>query len=482
METTASKFKAQFEILTRLFDCKHCERKYPSKESLKRHNISIHGPKPVPCKECDQKFIWQTKLDEHVKRKHLKSRDVKCYVCDKGFVNKTDLNTHQNSVHSEERPFKCDECDSCFKRVSTLYSHKRMTHSSLKPFECPVCKKSFKSKGSSVKCVEKHSLGGTQYACHVKGCTKTLTTMEGIRLHVKVSHTDNLEKHKCETCSKDFSNSGDMKRHIKYIHIKPEKKFQCNTCPTKCHTKGQLERHFAIHQGQTFNCSYPDCTTKRSTQYDLNHHMKKKHGKVKHKKDYIPVEERPQIECEKCGQKLKSGASPLHTLKLHMEVHAKERLERCPFRSCTFEVVDRDPKYYHTKAFYTHMFDIHSTSDLKVSYKCKICDKELSPKQNNKTPPQKTFKDSLINHMFTHEEADFKKNYLFVTNRYKSDKFTKDWSKFYERITKIENDSEKEHASRLDQLKQDLSIEEYQRAFEDIMRRTPVVNICKIEI
>jgi hypothetical protein len=477
MEIHPTKFKAEFEVLVRLFSCRICKRKYADEKSLNKHNVSIHRAKAA-CKDCERKFKGQTQLEEHIKRKHLNVKDVLCYICEKGFVNKADLNTHQTSVHSEERPYKCDECSSSFKRVSTLYTHKRYTHTKLKPFPCPVCKKCFKTKGSSVKCVEKHSLDGKQYKCTFSECAKTLSTKEGIGLHIKNSHAENIERPKCDTCSKDFSSTGDLKRHIKFIHIKPEKKFQCLTCPTKCHTKGQFERHLEIHEGKSFECPQLECTTKRNTQYDLNHHIKKKHGKVNHKKNFIPVEERPLIECEKCGKKMKPGASPIHTLKLHMERHAKERVEACIFTDCKFELLDKDPKYYYAKEMNTHMLEDHhlALTNWIVLYKCIFCNLQVLPAPNQ-TLKGKSLKDSLIEHMFTHDEATLGRRDSKVTNRFKIDKFAREWSRFYERTIKLENVLIKGN------VKQDrilpLSVEEYERAFADIMRRTPFVNICK---
>merc|ERR1712129_164620 len=233
-----------------------------------------------------------------------------------------------------------------------------------------------------------------------------------------------------------------------FIHIKPEKKFQCTTCPTKCHTRGQFERHLEIHQGKFFECPRSGCESKRKTQYDLNHHIRKKHGKVNHKKDYIPIEERPLIECDKCDQKLKPGASPMYTLKLHMKTHVEET---CIFPDCKFVRYDKDPKYYHTKEMYSHILEVHdlARSNWQVSYKCKICNAQVSSSANTSLHAQRLLKDSLVAHMFTHEEARIGIKDSTTSGRNKRDKFSRDWSQFYERQGNILDKACQDHAASL---------------------------------
>ena len=54
----------------KLFDCKHCERKFRQKNNLKIHERVHTGEKPYICKNCGKQFSNYSKLKCHEKTQH----------------------------------------------------------------------------------------------------------------------------------------------------------------------------------------------------------------------------------------------------------------------------------------------------------------------------------------------------------------------------------------------------------------------------
>ena len=89
----------------------------------------IADPLIYSCNYCNEQFKTKSRLDTHIKRKHLELKDMECDLCEKSFTNNVDVKTHTSSVHSDERPFKCQICQSSFIRFCNLYAHIRETNS-----------------------------------------------------------------------------------------------------------------------------------------------------------------------------------------------------------------------------------------------------------------------------------------------------------------------------------------------------------------
>nr|CAB3267984.1 zinc finger protein 271 [Phallusia mammillata] len=81
-----------------VFKCDSCERSYPTRHELRRHQRSHSGERPYACRFCAKRFPTSTNARRH-ERTHTGDRPHLCKVCKKGFIQKTDMVKHLRSVH-----------------------------------------------------------------------------------------------------------------------------------------------------------------------------------------------------------------------------------------------------------------------------------------------------------------------------------------------------------------------------------------------
>ena len=375
--------------------CQICKRTFSDKERLTRHDIFMHSAKTFQCDICEEKFSLKCKLEIHKGRKHLKSRNFPCEKCPKKFFCKTDVRTHNIEVHSNYKPYKCDLCPSEFKRNST-WRHHRKSHLAAKNFACPVCQKKFKYKASVNRCLELHgNLEQPKLVCPVENCGASVTTKEGLRGHVK-KHGERT-RFPCDICTKTLSGKAELTRHLKYVHGDTERKFECTVCGLKCITGSQMRNHMQTHSKQRFPCLFEGCKSISNTQYGLNYHFKKKHGQINHRKSVKEIEDdqKKMLSCEVCGTKVKSGASPLHSMKLHMKTHKNQSTLDCPVENCTKKIFvssntfgTKDVSYQLPVQYYNHLETDHAISfqeyEIQATFACKLCEVILVLKSRNK--------------------------------------------------------------------------------------------------
>jgi len=357
--------------------------------------------------------------------------------------------------------------------------------------------KKFRSKKSVTNCLENHSAEKHEYIlCSWTGCKASLKSPQVLKEHVRRTHTDPKERVKCQICSKDYADKSDLRRHTKFVHEKPEKKFECNICGTRFFTEKLLERHMQTHEGKSFPCWYPECLTKRSTMYDLRHHYKKEHDEVRHKKDFIPIEERPDLTCEICGKNVKAGASPNTSLKHHMERHKNHSLDFCKVDSCNEKLFYSWPSYTLPASVYHHLQTVHhkNANQIKILYKCKKCEKEIIFVQRGVKKQLEQWSRALIVHIMSHDWEGMDK-----TQESESEMFMKlqagllnnGWRKMYIRKFGVLKEKAAIHDT-LDKRNifiphedenvksRKLTEEECQKAFLDITKKIPVIFLKKV--
>ena len=85
--------------------CDVCNKSFATKRSLCKHSY-MHLEKQIKCKNCDQKFSFNSELEIH-KIKHLTKPTFKCTVigCDKEYYRKSELTAHM--VNHVGPPIKC---------------------------------------------------------------------------------------------------------------------------------------------------------------------------------------------------------------------------------------------------------------------------------------------------------------------------------------------------------------------------------------
>jgi uncharacterized Zn-finger protein len=81
------------------FECSICDKRYTSRNNLKRH-IKIHDDKfQFVCRKCPIFFETKEEFDNHYERMHI--RKLFCMECGKQFVTKSNLSSHLKLSHSK---------------------------------------------------------------------------------------------------------------------------------------------------------------------------------------------------------------------------------------------------------------------------------------------------------------------------------------------------------------------------------------------
>uniref|UniRef100_A0A0A9YI53 Serendipity locus protein H-1 n=2 Tax=Lygus hesperus TaxID=30085 RepID=A0A0A9YI53_LYGHE len=97
-----NRYEMESAIRTRMFNsqclCQECGRVYPSKSTLRAHQIT-----------------------------HSNLRPHKCSLCDKTFKRNQDLKFHINQ-HTGERPYRCPYCPKAFASSGNCFSHRKRMH------------------------------------------------------------------------------------------------------------------------------------------------------------------------------------------------------------------------------------------------------------------------------------------------------------------------------------------------------------------
>lgn len=105
----------------KMFKCIDCQDKFSTQYWLLRHMLVVHG-EGYKCTYCDKAFIKNSFLVNHVRRLHLKERNVKCKVCSEKFFDRQRLKMHMVK-HVGERNFHCDICSKRFLWKRNLKAH-----------------------------------------------------------------------------------------------------------------------------------------------------------------------------------------------------------------------------------------------------------------------------------------------------------------------------------------------------------------------
>ena len=416
--------------------CHVCEKVFKDKRRLDLHDTLKHSAKTLLCDMCDEKFSVQARLDIHKGRKHLRLRNFPCPDCPKKFFCMTDVRTHITQVHSEARPFKCDICPAEFKRNSAWRSH-RKNHLDSRNFQCPICQKKFKHKNSVSNCMRVHEDPERKLPCTVEGCDVALTTNEGLKKHIE-KH-GNTKRYPCTICTKTLSGNSELLRHIRFVHGNVEKKYECTICSLKCVTRSILSQHLLTHNGDVFHCKVEDCTSKANTQYGLNYHFKKKHGKIKHRRpvEEIKEDQDKRLECSVCEKTVRAGPAPNHSMKLHMKTHENQSSIDCPKcdKKILFPNLKGSNSYQLPVQFYNHLETSHQISfqefEVKATFWCKICQQDLILKSSKTSQLQ----NANLATTYASTWGDKLKGHITKDHQLSpgEGRWAEDWNYFYER-------------------------------------------------
>ncbi|XP_059616203.1 uncharacterized protein LOC132261415 [Phlebotomus argentipes] len=236
--------------------CRHCKRRYASKEALVKHE-KCHGPDgklKVKCSLCNELFEDESQVKEHKKEFH--KDEVTCTYCKKVYAGERNLQIHIELRHTKTKTLKkmsylCGKCGKNFTSKTALLDHERSDCGKSPIYQCDVCKKFYHSAGS----LKGHKSLHTKvkpFLC--KFCGKSYRNPGQLRVHER-THTGE-KPHKCTYCPKAFSHRETLLTHIT-MHT-GFKRFMCSGCGKRFACISNLQVHRKAHAD---TCGLvPNCT------------------------------------------------------------------------------------------------------------------------------------------------------------------------------------------------------------------------------
>ncbi|KXJ11605.1 Zinc finger protein 26 [Exaiptasia diaphana] len=180
-----------------------------------QEQLKEHGMKLFKCGSCEDTFICNYLLENHVARMHTQERPFECSYCKKTFLSQKNLNGHIQTTHvrvamqKEEKLLECCYCKKKLKGKKILTEHVR-THTGEKPFQCSYCQKKFARKHVLKDHLRVHT-GEKPFECFL--CKKKYRHKKTLRDHLK-AHTGE-RTFECSFCKKKFVLKKGLNEHVK---------------------------------------------------------------------------------------------------------------------------------------------------------------------------------------------------------------------------------------------------------------------------
>ncbi|XP_048485640.1 zinc finger protein 728-like [Plutella xylostella] len=171
------------------FICDNCGEAFGSTLLLKAHMNRLHSDKEYKCEICGIVFNQSLKLETHKAKTHgVKS--VVCPKCPEAFLSDYAKRKHLMRVHNVGH--KCTYCDRMFTKNSFMRSHIKRTHLKEKNVVCPYCNVKFFDNYILRQHIVKH-IGDKNFHCDV--CGKSFFWKKNLRGHMAShsKHTQNLD-------------------------------------------------------------------------------------------------------------------------------------------------------------------------------------------------------------------------------------------------------------------------------------------------
>ncbi|XP_043935273.1 zinc finger protein 253-like [Protopterus annectens] len=350
----------------KLFKCIPCGKSFARKSSLTNHERMHRGDKPYKCTTCDKSYAWKCNLRKH-EGIHSGGKLYKCTTCGKSFAWKQNIAVHMKT-HVVDNPCKCSISGKSFHREHCTAFHKQL-HTGDKLHKYDTCDKSFT--GMSDLIIHKKIHGGNK-SCNCIHCGKSFASRSSLTQHEKI-HRE-VKPYKCTICGKGFAWSNTLKQHAQ-IHS-GEKPYKCTTCGKSFARKHYIALHMKTH---TLDKPYKCNTCGKSFTW--------KHCITIHKKTHTA--DKP-YKCDTCGKSFTHRCN----LKAHENVHIKSYFctmcskslhGRTASQSMRKVTEERSHMNVHLVANVMHertdLFSIREDT-LQKAYKCSICSKDFTQKDN----------------------------------------------------------------------------------------------------
>lgn len=120
--------------------CTECNATFQTKPRLLTHMARYHGTKISKCRHCDETFTTPYQRSKHMVEKH--DLEFRCPHCNKVFPKNSTMKSHVRRVHLREKNVQCDVCFDKFFDNALLRLH-MVKHEGLRNFKCDYCGKAF---------------------------------------------------------------------------------------------------------------------------------------------------------------------------------------------------------------------------------------------------------------------------------------------------------------------------------------------------
>ncbi|MBN3314639.1 ZFAT protein, partial [Atractosteus spatula] len=294
--------------------CSQCNYSSITKNCLKRHVIQKHSNILLKCptEGCEYSTPDKYKLQAHLKiHTDMDKRSYVCPVCEKSFPEDRLIKSHIKTYHPDvsmnkiseilgrrvqlkgligKRASKCPYCDCYFMRNGSDLQQHIWAHEGVKPFKCSLCDYATRSKSNLKAHMNRHNTEKT-HLCDM--CGKKFKSKCTLKSH-KLMHTADGRQFKCTVCEYTAAQKPQLLRHMEqHASFKP---FRCAHCHYSCNMSGSLKRHYnKKHPNEQYTnaglgtpaadmllqqggVKCPVCNFVYGTKWEMNRHLKNKHG------------------------------------------------------------------------------------------------------------------------------------------------------------------------------------------------------------
>ncbi|OXA59888.1 zinc finger protein 26 isoform X2 [Folsomia candida] len=198
-------------------DCTICDRRFTLKKELDQH-VQSHKdgfkPKFHQCANCDLKFITQGDLDSHLEMTHPEESFICSFSsCEKTFPRKYNLIRHERT-HSTEKLYHCDVCDKEFGTKNGLQMHLQAheLEDKNKNLSCHLCDKKFAVQQNLEIHIAFHNQSNDKpYSCEL--CEVRFKSEERLQRHCDTHGSTEGRIYHCSYCDKHFPRKYNLIRH-----------------------------------------------------------------------------------------------------------------------------------------------------------------------------------------------------------------------------------------------------------------------------